>query len=208
MFDGGAPTSKLVLEKLKEPLVLERLRLIARRRARASLSADDLLDTAIARALDPDDSPWDPSRGPFETHMSYVMRQSLDRIFRQASAKREVPGGGSYDLPEVDSLEPPPDEELQRRETLAFWRSTMNQVKARLGDKHWLARQVVDLAARGIEEPAAQAKMLGCPVGDIYQARDTLKYHAKAVLEERERAERARMERLRAATRGKTEAIS
>ena len=208
VFDADAPSSRLAIEQIELPNVRERLFAYAKARTGSEADADDLVEEALLRVLDPDDAPWDPARGSFIPYVGYLMRQCWHGKLRKASTRREVLDGELDGSPLALSREPRTDVELDRRRTMAVWQSVLDEVLAKIGDKYPLARKVVDLASRGIDQPADQARMIPCRIEEVYRILETLQYHAQAVFEQRELAERRRMENLRGATRkGKNEAI-
>jgi len=166
VLDLGAPSSQRAIFELEKPKVRERLHRIALTRTTSHAAADDLVEDALVRVLDPDDSPWDSGQYPFVRHMRFVMRQTWDRQMRRASVQREVL-----------------DEGVKGEEgTLAA-----------LEHEHPLVRPICELGAQGIASPSQQAQALGCPVQAVYDAFATLERHARKALTDWERDERRRM---------------
>jgi DNA-directed RNA polymerase specialized sigma24 family protein len=208
VLDVDAPSSLPVIDLLARPLVMQRLRVIARWSTGTDPEADDLVQEALVRVLDPDDVPWVPERGTFFTHMSFVMRQVWDRWMRRARAQREVLDSGLARDETVPSAESSADEALHDRRRVALWSSLAREVLAAIGERHPRVRQVYELAAGGIEDPAEQAEALHCHVEEIYLARKTLARHARAALEAWEQSEQRRMADAREAATKKREQAS
>jgi DNA-directed RNA polymerase specialized sigma24 family protein len=207
VFDVNAPSSRLALDQFGKPIVKGRLLAIAEWSTGSKADAEDLVEDALLRVLDPKDVPWVPERGSFLRHMTYVMRQVWDRQLRKAASRSEVLDPGLARDENTPSLEPSPDDELHSRRSVALWRSLLQQVLAEIGEKHPLTRRICDLAAQGFDEPADQARIIGCDVDKINRARETLQYHARRLLEARDLAEQRRMKDLQeGATKGKDEA--
>jgi DNA-directed RNA polymerase specialized sigma24 family protein len=200
VFDADAPSSRLALEQLEAPLTKERLFRIARGRTGTDADADDLVSTALMRLFDPEDAPWHPEQTPFLTHAAGVMRQTWHRMRRKVAHEREVPQGDVANDPVAQAHEPAADDELHRRRSVARWSKLLEKVLLKIGDKHPLAKRLVDLCVRGIEEPSEQAELLGCSVRDVELAHKTLRYHGRVALEERAAMENSRMQSLRETT--------
>ncbi len=200
MFDADAPSSRLVIAQLEKPNVRERLRAIALWSTESEAAAEDLLQDALVRALDPDDAPWIPAKGTFLTHMSFLMRQTWYRTMRRAAAQSEVLDNNVARDKTTPSPEPAADEELARGRSVALWRSLLEQVLARVADKHPITRRICELAMEGKDEPDDQAQVIGCTVEEVYAGLKLLKRYARRALEDWNAAEERRMKDLQEAS--------
>lgn len=196
MYDTDATSSRLAVAELSKPGVNKRLLMMAMWSTHSEPDAEDLIANALLRVLDPQDAPWEPERGSFLKHMSYVMKQQWDRHARKAMVQLEVVGTGLASDENTLSREPPADVELDRRRSLAVLRTLGERLLVRVGDDV-LARRVFDLGAQGIHEQGEQAAVLDCTSGDVKDAMLRLKYHARLVREEWTDAEERRMTALR-----------
>jgi DNA-directed RNA polymerase specialized sigma24 family protein len=196
MYDPDAPSSKRALVELEKPRVRPSLVQIAQWSTRSEADADDLVSDALILVLDPEESPWVPPR-TFLTHMTYVMRHLWDQRMRGARMWREVVD--EYITADNNTLsrEPPADDELHRRRSLAVLRQLAAQVVAEIGAKHPIAKRYFELASQGIDEPEEQATRIGRPVEEIYDAIRTLRYHAQRIRSEWEASENLRMQHVR-----------
>jgi hypothetical protein len=198
VLDVHAPSSRLVVEAFGKPGVRDRLLLIAGWSTASAANAEDLVSEALARALDPDDAPWVPGKYTFLTHMTFVIRQTWAQSLRKASAQRELLDGGIAQDETTASPEPRADDELDRRRELARRKALLDEVVIALETEYPLVRAISELGARGIEEPAAQAKELARSVDEVYRAHETLNRHARRALADWDRSEERRMASVRA----------
>jgi DNA-directed RNA polymerase specialized sigma24 family protein len=196
MYDPDAPSSKRTLVELEKPRVRPSLVQIALWSTRSEADAEDLVSDALILVLDPEESPWVPPR-TFLTHMTFVMRHLWDQRMRGARTWREVVD--EYVTADKNTLsrEPPADDELHRRRSLAVLRQLAAKVVAEIGAKHPIAKRCFELASQGIDEPEEQATLIGCPVEEIYDAIRKLRYHAQRIRSEWEAAEDLRMQHAR-----------
>ena len=196
-YDPNAPSSRAALAEMQKTTVKTRVLAIARGRTRSAADGEDLVADAMILIMDPEKAPWDEAKRTFVAHISFVMKKLWDQQRRKASAQHEVLREDVSEEDDTDAREPPVDEELERRRGLAVLRRLMDEVADRLGRKHPIIPKIVDLSAQGHDEPAEQARILECPVEQVYEAMATLKYHARAVRDEWHLAERDRMASLR-----------
>lgn len=159
---------------------------------RSWADAEDLVSDAICRTLDPDDSPW--VERAFMTHMAYVLKQTWQRQQRVGRHHREKPDEDATRDKKGTSREHPADEQLEGHRSLALQRHLGELVLAGIDDP--LVRKCFELSLRGVE-PAEQAVILGCTVGEIYDMRHLIKRRARRALEEWDDAEEKRMKELR-----------
>jgi DNA-directed RNA polymerase specialized sigma24 family protein len=196
MLDLRAESSVRAAAELEKPNTIARLHRIAQWSTHSETDADDLVQDALERVLDPDDCPWVSSKMSFLTHMSYVMRNTWKNRLRKAMAS-ELPDAGVTADEKTVSHEPPADEELGDRRRLGVWRMLGERLLARIAAKHPIAVAVFNLGAQGIDDAQEQATMLQCTIEEIYEAQRTLKRNANAVREEWEVEEERRMRDLR-----------
>lgn len=193
MFDPGAPTSQRILLELEDPEVRARLHKMAFVRTESDVAAEDLVEDALVRVLDPEDSPWQPSRGSFLLHMKWVMRQTWTAKQRRAYVKREIPDGGVIAEEGTPGAGALGDEALEGSRWLAVRVALLEQVVAALEPEHPIVRPICELGAQGVDVPSDQAQRLGCSVQAVYEAFATLKRHARKALNDWDRGERRRM---------------
>jgi hypothetical protein len=196
VLDFDAPSSRLALEEFRKTVVRERLMDLATLRAGSEFDADDLVANALLLVLDPDDKPWVPELGPFLAHMDFLMRWLRGRQVRKAQVQQGLLDSGLHRSEYTPTPRPALDHELARRRSVAFWQSQLEVVLAEIGDKYPLTRRLCELEARGIDEPAEQARIIGCKVEDLYRTLATLQYHAKRIFDAWELAEERRMKDL------------
>jgi DNA-directed RNA polymerase specialized sigma24 family protein len=208
VLDFEAPSSKRVVKQLDTPGVRDRLVQIARWSARTESDPEDLVAEALLWVLDPDRMPWVPEKKTFLAHMAAVIHRVWSRQVDKERARQELLDSGFARDEYTPSPATAADDELDGRRTLALWHSLLEGVLAKIGDKHPLTRPICDLAARGVDEPAEQARILGCRVEEVYRALETLQYHGRQALEAWELAEQRRMNELREAAKATKEEAS
>jgi DNA-directed RNA polymerase specialized sigma24 family protein len=195
MFDATTPSALRALAEYEKERTRKILLKIAFWSTQTVPDAKDLVQDAFLRLLDEDDLPW--LKGTFLTHMSFALRDTWkEKMRRRAATERPDEGVTAGDK----SVAPGalPDMELHRRRTFAVQRMLGERLLARIRDKYPTAVRVFELACQGIEEPAEQARILGCSPEDIYEAQRVLKRHGRAIKEEWELSEERRMADLRA----------
>jgi DNA-directed RNA polymerase specialized sigma24 family protein len=193
VLDVDAPSSQRAIAELEKPTMRQRLHRIALWTTGSDAAAEDLVEDALVRVLDPDDAPWLPEKTTFLRHLNFVMTRVWSREMRKASAHREILDGGLAHDETHPSHAPPVDDELDGLRAIAVRQSLLDEVVAAIESKTPLARPICELGAQGIEEPAEQARMLDCSVQAIYDTLKILKRHAKSALDEWDRTERRRM---------------
>jgi hypothetical protein len=208
VLDFDAPSSRLALEQFLQPIVRERLMDLAKLRTGSEFEADDLVANALLLVLDPDDKPWVPELGPFLPHMDFLMRWLRGRQLRKAQVQQGLLRSGVHRSEYAPAPRPPPDHEVERDLSVAFWQSQLEVVLAEIGDKYPLTRRLCELEALGIDEPADQARIIGCKPEDLYRALATLQYHAKRIFDAWELAEERRMKDLRERTAREKDEVS
>jgi DNA-directed RNA polymerase specialized sigma24 family protein len=181
---GNADTSKLLLK-------------FAVWLTESDVDADDLMSEARDCVCDPEEGrPWDPGRATFMTHMRIVMRDLARRERRSAQARREVLETTLAIDESTTGKEPGADEALTDARRLDWLRMMGGKLRARLS-RLPRALQVFDYACQGVEDSAELARLVGCPVGDVYQANRQIARQAAKVLAEERKSEAARMKELR-----------
>lgn len=190
MFDPTTESAKRALAEYEKKEVRARLLKIAFLVCRSAADAPDLFEDAFIRLLDEEDRPW--TVGTITTHMSIVMRDTWKNKLRRMSAGErpdEEVTAGDKSYAEGD----PQDEETEARRELDVQRMLGEKLLARVRDKHPKAARVFELTCQGIDEPAEQARIIGCKVEEVYDAMDTLKRNAKPIRDEWELSEQKRM---------------
>jgi DNA-directed RNA polymerase specialized sigma24 family protein len=197
VYDAEAPSSKRVVAELQRPEVRAQVYRLARWSTRSEIDAEDLVQDALVRVLDPEDAPWDPERRGFLTHMSFVMRQTWDQRGRAARARLEVITDGHAVDEQTLSREPPPDDEVERRRSLAVLRSLGERLLAAMGDDP-LGCRIFELGAtEGLYEPRELAERIPTTVEQAKSAIQRIKYHARRILDDWNMNEDRRMKGLR-----------
>jgi DNA-directed RNA polymerase specialized sigma24 family protein len=195
VLDGGTSSSKSVLAELRKPEVRAALTRLALWNTRSAVDAEDLVESALLRTLDPEDNPWAPEERTFLTHMTHVMRQVwwLERRER----KRMIPGDPAAVGKGLASPDPPLEEQLERQRSLAVYRQLAERLTAELASTDPIAAGVYDLYARGIDDAATVAAEVPCKVDEVYPAVRRIRYRARELLAEWETNETERMKQLR-----------
>jgi DNA-directed RNA polymerase specialized sigma24 family protein len=141
--------------------------------------ANDLGQQAMARVIDPDDSPWDPDKQPnLLLYMGSLMNGIMSN--RRRGERRHPTSSyesASYESePEPAAAEPSGLERIERAEEAARMQRRVDLLRQRLtGDTLALAK--IDLMVQGIDEVAEQAALLKCTVADVYAANRRIAYH-------------------------------
>jgi RNA polymerase sigma factor (sigma-70 family) len=196
MFDANAPTSLRVAEQLANQSVRERLVKIAWWSTKNFAAAQDLVQDALVRVLDPEDRPWDPEMGTFLTHMTHVLRQIwTDRLRRLTH--HEMPSESLTGSATIASDDPPPDEALDEHRSLVVAELLVERLMVCLEKQRPLAARCLELMVQGVMAARDQAEQLGCAVEDVYEANRFLKRQAQRLRDEWMASEEARMRALR-----------
>jgi DNA-directed RNA polymerase specialized sigma24 family protein len=201
MIDFDAPSSKLAVAELQKDDVRGKIYRFALWQAGSEADAQDLVADAMLLVCDPERKPWNPAKGSFFSHMRFAIRDLRIARGRAGRGRLEKVGAATratfaFDEQTVDER-PLPDEALHERHDLARLRRLGQQLVARVGEKHPIARQVFECASLGIETPAEMAHHIGCPVDRIYDALELLKYHGAQVKADDEEATQRAMQDVR-----------
>jgi hypothetical protein len=149
--------------------------------ARSRQAADDLVQEAIQRAIDPDGDPWDPDVEPL---LAKHLMRIIDNIHRGERDKREVrlDPRNKATVEERTARHPvTPEDAALAAEGDRAARRTLEAVKAALGDDP-LALQVVALSEDGVDRPADQVMATGARIEDIRNARKRVQRAIEAAL--------------------------
>ena len=196
VYDPKAPSSVTALAEFARKTIRKKLLVIAKRLTQGSeADAEDLIAWTLIVVLDPAKDPW--LKGTFTAHMGYAMRHVQDERLRRAQVRREAVDEDATDDRRALTREAPADVELHRRRELAVWRRLGEQLMREIGAKHPIAKGVYELAMDDIVDAEEQAAVLGCTPSEIYDARETIKRHAKRIRDEYDQAEELRMKALR-----------
>jgi DNA-directed RNA polymerase specialized sigma24 family protein len=190
--DPLAPSLQRAHEELEKSDTRAKLVKFAAWRAHHGPDADDLLQEALAKVFDPDDSPWDPDGGKsFVLHVGSVINRLASHEWTSARVQHEVVDSRiASDEATVDPL-PLADATLAQHQESAEMHRLGELLLAELGDGDTVATKVLLAAREGCETPAELAEKTGHRVEEVYDAIRRLKYHGRQVLL-RERAAEAR----------------
>jgi DNA-directed RNA polymerase specialized sigma24 family protein len=206
VFDKDAPSSLRVFDELAKDSVRKQLHRYAVWRTGDDDDARDLVADALVLVCDPDEKKtWDPAKKSFFGHM----RRVLDDL----AIIRQRVGRGRFETRETDLIRAtrdphafpdpagehdPPDAALGGHFERAWLRGLAERLLQRLRGRDERAVEVYDAACIDAE-PAEQARQLGIPVEEVYEAHRRLRYHGAIVKTDWERAEAARMSELQRA---------
>jgi DNA-directed RNA polymerase specialized sigma24 family protein len=203
LFDKNAPTSKLVFAELAKEGVRTQLHRYATWRTRDEDEAKDLVANALVLVCDPaKKKTWDPDKRSFFSHMRRVMDDVAIQQKRVGAGRFEInestlvrKSGDPDAFPDPADEHEPADEQLGGHRDLAWLRRLGAILLERL--KVWDEKAIAVYHAACIhEEPADQAKHLGIPVSEVYEAHRRLRYNGLRLKDERQQAEAARMDEL------------
>jgi len=195
MLDYEAPSSVRALAALGEGNARKNLLKFGVWRTGSDATGEDLLADALCIVCDPTDGrPWDPERGSFSAHMRIVMTDLARREHRSARARREVLSWKKVKRARSPGL--PADEALDDAREIHRLQHNGEILRERLATRP-RALQVFDARRAGTERADDLARLLGCPVEEIYDANEQIAYHAARVLAGEQEAEEARMTELR-----------
>jgi DNA-directed RNA polymerase specialized sigma24 family protein len=193
--DPDSPSSTRVVAELKSDKTRSQLFRLGLQITGSAADADDLVADSLEQVIRPEASAG--LKWTFLTQLTFTMRKLWNQQRRAVRFEREFADEDVAQGKKGISHEPPADEELDRRRTLAVHRKLGAQLIAEIRDKHPLAVQCYELAAKGIEERAEQARILGATIEDVDKAHDVLRYQGRRIREEWEVAEALRMKELR-----------
>jgi DNA-directed RNA polymerase specialized sigma24 family protein len=196
MYDEMAPSSRRVAEQLEIASVRENLMRIAFWSTKERAAAQDLVQDGLVRALDPEDMPWDPGKGTFLSHMSYVLRHIwADRMRLRGS--HEVPDDRIARDETIPSLDPRPDDALDAKRWRGIADKLVDRLRTFLAREKPLAAECLDLMGLGYDTPREQAARLACPVEEVTDAHEYVRRQAERIRKEWVLSERERMAQLR-----------
>jgi DNA-directed RNA polymerase specialized sigma24 family protein len=196
MYDAMASSSARVAEQLEILSVRENLMRIAFWSTKERAAAQDLVHDGLVRVLDPDDMPWDPAKGTFLSHMTYVLRHIWADRMRRRSAQEVVDDTFARDET-IPSPGPEPDEALDAKRSRGIVEKLVEQLRTFLGESRPLAGHCLDLMGLGCETPREQAEQLACPVEEVYDAHEYMRRQAERIRKEWVASEKERMGQLR-----------
>jgi DNA-directed RNA polymerase specialized sigma24 family protein len=197
VIDFDAASTKLAIAEMQKRDVCTRVFKFATWRCQSEADAKDLLADALLLVYDPERKPWQPAKCSFFAHMRVVMDALASDQARSGHARFEVLDANLAVDDTTRDTQPLADQQLYDQRKLAWMRKLGVLLVAKVEKKHPLARQVFDHGSRGTEKPAELAQEIGCPVEEVYEAMELLKYHAKQILAEDQEAERRRMNEAR-----------
>jgi len=203
LFDKDAPSSQRVFAELAKEGVRTKLHRYATWRTRDEDDAKDLVASALVLVCDPaKKKTWDPDKRSFFSHMRRVMDDVAIQQKRVGAGRFEINestlarnAGDPDALPDPADEHDRADEQLGGHRELAWLRRLGAILLERLRGKDEKAVAVYHAACIE-EEPADQARHLGIPVAEVYEAHRRLRYNGLIVKDEWQQAEAARMDEL------------
>jgi DNA-directed RNA polymerase specialized sigma24 family protein len=191
--------ARIVLE-LRKPNVEKELRGIAHWLVRSPEDAKDLLQTALARVVDPGVAPWDPG-GPkdFVHHVGSVMSNLAANGRRRWSVKHEVLDPNAADDDRVADAAPLADEAIAEVEDAARWARMREGLLGELDRSDPEAAAVFRAVRDGASGHPAIAACAGIEIERVRHAYDRIKYRARAFFEQQQGDDLEQMRRRREA---------
>jgi hypothetical protein len=199
MIDKDAPSTRRALEEVSKPGVRNKLITFAMWRLESEPDAEDLVQEALAKVCDPQDSPWDEGKGKsFVRHVGSIINGLASNERRSARARREMGEATlGHDIHAVDGS-PLPDEALGMHRESARLLRLGTLLRSRIEEKgDQVALDMLDCARRGKVEIEEVEQETGHSPDEIRDAHRRLKYHARQILAEEDEAERKRMNEAR-----------
>jgi hypothetical protein len=147
--------------------------------------AKELAQGAMAKAIDPAASPWDPDEQPsLKEHLGSLVNSAVANRRRGERRHPLVPYERDKDL-RVDPT-PTVEQRMVQEDEVAELKAEMVVLRTHLaGDTIALGK--IDLLYRGIDDAATQAEHLKCTVADIRRANVRITYHVERIKEARGR---------------------
>jgi DNA-directed RNA polymerase specialized sigma24 family protein len=181
--DPLTPSLMRAREELEKSGTRAKLVKFAAWRAHHGQDADDLLQEALAKVFDPDDSPWDPDGGKsFVLHVGSVINRLASHEWTSARVQHEVVDSSlASDKTAVDPS-PLADVTLAQRRESGELRRLGELLLAELGDDDTVATKVLLAAREGCETPAELAEAIGHRVEEVYDTIRRLKYQGRQLL--------------------------
>jgi len=174
---AGALAAKKLLEQ--DAGLRKRIVLYACSLTRNVADAKELAQEAMARAIDPAASPWDPDKErDLFLHIGSLMNSAVANRRRAEQRHPFVRYVAAKDM-RVDPA-PTAEERMVQEDDVSRLERWMQELRAALaGDDVALGK--IDLLYRGIDDAASQAEHLGCTVADIYLANKRIAYHVDRI---------------------------
>ena len=177
---AGAEAAKTLLkedERLRKKIVAHAYTL-----TRNVQAAKELAQEGIVKAIDPEDSPWDPEKQPSLLNHIGSLMNSMAWNRRRGEERHPA----TVYKPQKDQRPDPAPMALERMtdaEDVARYEDWLDRLRERLaGDT--LALDKIRLVYEGIEDASVQAERLHCSVQEIYRANERIAYHAELVKKE------------------------
>jgi DNA-directed RNA polymerase specialized sigma24 family protein len=192
--DPLTPSLERAREVLEKPETRRKLVTFASWRTHNGPDADDLLQEALAKVFDPDDSPWDPDGSKsFVLHVGSIINRLASHEWTSARVQHEVVD--SRLASDKTTVDPSPlaDAALAQHQESAELHRLGELLLAELGDGDTVATKVLLAAREGYETPAELAEKIERPVEEVYDAIRRLKYHGHQVLLRERAAEASRL---------------
>jgi DNA-directed RNA polymerase specialized sigma24 family protein len=168
---------------LAQASVRHRLEAFADARAGSVVDPDDVLSEALARVMNPKQSPWDPSSGkPFIEHVGSVINGLAINERRRARVRNEVVDSNLAEGDLAVDPDPLPDEDVATREGRARIEIVRLRLQAELEQRDPVAAGVYRQVVAGLESATEQAAAAGCSVADVYEAHRRIKTRGQQIL--------------------------
>jgi DNA-directed RNA polymerase specialized sigma24 family protein len=152
----------------------------AKYRTRSSSKAEELVDDAIAASFDPDRSPWDRKTEPdFGRHLVKAINNKWPAV-RRGEARRNDPSwqaaAAEVTLPRPANPEQMLDEAQEQAQAAGDLDDAAEELRSAGHDR---AARVLELWRDEIDDAAEQARILGCSVAEIHQARKLVRRYIR-----------------------------
>jgi DNA-directed RNA polymerase specialized sigma24 family protein len=195
--DDGRRRERTLVELRKEGMRVKLLRL-ARLRTHSPQDAEDLLQTALAKVFNLQDSPWDPDgRVHFFMHVGSIINGLAANAQRSWRAQHEVVDSNLASDDKAVDPAPLADQALDEHQDLVAMRRLGNELLAELDKEDATAARVYRACLEGIEGAAALAAKARCKPNEVHDADRRIKYLARRILKRERGAEVRRLAELR-----------
>jgi DNA-directed RNA polymerase specialized sigma24 family protein len=152
--------------------------------SRSAHAAEDLVQEALSRTMDPEGDLWDPDAEP---QLAKHLMRIIEKIHRSERDKRDVrrdPLNVRAAREKLKPVIPTPEHAVLEAEREAEGRACIEDLKRRVA-ANWLDVELVELADQGIDKAAKQAEILKRSIVEIRNARKRIDRAIDAVLQQR-----------------------
>jgi DNA-directed RNA polymerase specialized sigma24 family protein len=161
---------------------------LAMKLARSRAAAEDLVQEAILRVIDPDGDPWDPATEP---ELARHLMRIIDNIRRVERAHRKVQRDPSIEATVEERMTPrapTPEKPSVDAEGEGAAQRRLAAVKEKLGDDP-VALKVIEQTEQGVDRPAEQALATGESLDDIRTARKRVRTAIATILRREQKSQ-------------------